>query len=59
MGDTLFAIGALGIVVFVFGLGLGYSLKAKGRPAAGPANRAPRLKILSAGSVLELTARLP
>jgi hypothetical protein len=41
-GDTLFAIGALGFVVFVFGLGLGYSLEAKGRPAAGPADRPAR-----------------
>src|SRR5262245_37755537 len=29
-GDTLFAIGAIAFVVFVFGLGLGYSLKDKG-----------------------------
>ena len=26
-GDTLFAIGAMGFVVFIFGLGFGYSLK--------------------------------
>jgi hypothetical protein len=40
-GDMLFAIGAVGFVVFVFGFG--YSLEAKGRPAAGPADRpAPR-----------------
>jgi hypothetical protein len=30
-GDTLFAIGAIGFVVFVFGLGFGYSLADKGR----------------------------
>src|SRR5262249_6609951 len=29
-GDTLFAIGAIGFVVFVFGLGLGYSLADQG-----------------------------
>jgi nitric oxide reductase subunit B len=34
-GDTLFAIGAIAFVVFVFGLGLGYSLKDKGRSPAG------------------------
>ena len=41
-GDTLFALGAIGFVVFVFGLGLGYSIEAKGRPAAGPADRSAR-----------------
>jgi nitric oxide reductase subunit B len=30
-GDTLFAVGAIGFVVFVFGLGLGYSLERNGR----------------------------
>jgi len=38
-GDTLFAIGAIGFVIFVFGLGLGYSLEHKSRPAAVPADR--------------------
>src|SRR5215510_1611927 len=33
-GDTLFAIGAMGFVVFIFGLGFGYSLKDTGRPEA-------------------------
>jgi nitric oxide reductase subunit B len=31
-GDTLFALGAIGFVVFIFGLGFGYSLEAKDRP---------------------------
>jgi len=39
-GDTLFAIGAIGFVVFVFGLGLGYSLEDRGRSAAQAADRA-------------------
>ena len=30
-GDTLFAIGAVAFVVFVFGLGFGYSLEGRGR----------------------------
>jgi nitric oxide reductase subunit B len=38
-GDTLFAIGAIGFVLFVFGLGFGYSLADKRRPAAGVADR--------------------
>jgi nitric oxide reductase subunit B len=38
-GDTLFAIGAIGFVVFVFGLGFGYSLEDQGRPAVGAADR--------------------
>ena len=38
-GDTLFAIGAIGFVVFVFGLGLGYSLEDQGRPTAGARRR--------------------
>src|SRR5262249_6149531 len=38
-GDTLFAIGAIGFVVFVFGLGFGYSLADRGRPAAGVRRR--------------------
>jgi len=33
-GDTLFAIGAIGFVIFIFGLGFGYSLKDKGESAA-------------------------
>src|SRR5499426_3967970 len=33
-GDTLFAIGAIAFVVFVFGLGFGYSLEDRGRPEA-------------------------
>ena len=33
-GDTLFAIGAIGFVVFIFGLGFGYSLKDKGESPA-------------------------
>ena len=37
--DTLFAIGPIGFVVFVFGLGFGYSLEDKGRSAAGAADR--------------------
>jgi len=39
-GDTLFAIGAIGFVVFIFGLGFGYSLEDTGRPGAGTADRA-------------------
>jgi nitric oxide reductase subunit B len=39
-GDTLFAIGAIGFVVFVFGLGFGYSIEHKGRPRAGAPDRA-------------------
>jgi len=38
-GDTLFAIGAMGFVVFIFGLGFGYSLKDTGRPEAVAADR--------------------
>jgi nitric oxide reductase subunit B len=38
-GDTLFAIGVVGFVVFVFGLGFGYSLANKGRSAAAGAHR--------------------
>jgi nitric oxide reductase subunit B len=38
-GDTLFALGAIGFVVFIFGLGFGYSLEANDRPPAGAADR--------------------
>ena len=38
-GDTLFAIGAIGFVIFVFGLGFGYSLADKERPGAWAADR--------------------
>ena len=38
-GDTLFAIGAIGFVVFIFGLGFGYSLEDTRWPGAGAANR--------------------
>jgi nitric oxide reductase subunit B len=38
-GDTLFAIGAIGFVVFVFGLGFVYSLEDQGQPGAGAADR--------------------
>src|SRR5262249_13192980 len=38
-GDTLFAIGAIGFVLFVFGLGLGYSLEDQRRPSAGARRR--------------------
>jgi nitric oxide reductase subunit B len=38
--DTLFALGAIGFVVFVFGLGFGSSLEDKRQPAAGAADRA-------------------
>jgi nitric oxide reductase subunit B len=38
-GDTLFATGAIGFVLFVFGLGFGYSLADKRRPAAAIADR--------------------
>src|SRR5215510_15118788 len=41
-GDTLFAIGAIAFVVFVFGLGLGYSLKDKGESPARAADRSVR-----------------
>jgi nitric oxide reductase subunit B len=41
-GDTLFAIAAIGFVVFVFGLGFGYSLADRGRPAAEVADRSGR-----------------
>lgn len=34
-GDTLFAIGAIGFVAFVFGLGFGYFLVAERQPATG------------------------
>jgi nitric oxide reductase subunit B len=30
-GDTLFALGAIALVIFVFGLALGYSVKKNGR----------------------------
>jgi len=33
-GDTLFAIGAIAFVVFIFGLGFGYSLEEQRRPTA-------------------------
>src|SRR5215475_12328379 len=36
-GDTLFAIGAIGFVLFVLGLGFGYSLEE--RPSAGASRR--------------------
>ena len=38
-GDTIFAIGAIGFVVFVFGLGFGYSFEKKKRPVAGAVDR--------------------
>jgi hypothetical protein len=38
-GDTQFAIGAIGFVVFVFGLGFGYSLEGQRRPTAGERGR--------------------
>ena len=38
-GDTIFAIGAIGFVVFIFGLGFGYSLKDDRRPAGVLADR--------------------
>jgi nitric oxide reductase large subunit len=38
-GDTLFAIGAIGFVVFVFGLGSGYSVENERRSAALAADR--------------------
>jgi len=38
-GDTLFAIGAIGFVIFVFGLGFGYSLEEQPRPSAGARRR--------------------
>ena len=38
-GDTLFAIGAIVFVVFVFGLGFGYSLEDQRRPTAGTRRR--------------------
>ena len=39
LGDTLFALGAIGFVVFVFGLRFEYSLEGQ-RPAARTAERA-------------------
>jgi nitric oxide reductase subunit B len=44
-GDTLFAIGAIGFVVFVFGLGFGYSLEPGDRPATGAADRRSQAQI--------------
>jgi nitric oxide reductase subunit B len=38
-GDTLFAIGAIAFVVFVFGLGFGYSLEEERRAPTGAAKR--------------------
>ena len=38
-GDTLFAIGAIAFVLFVLGLGFGYSLEPGDRPAAGVVKR--------------------
>jgi hypothetical protein len=38
-GDTLFAIGAIAFVVFIFGLGFGYSLMDKGESPAEAAAR--------------------
>jgi nitric oxide reductase large subunit len=37
--DTLFAIGAIAFVVFIFGLGFGYSLEDKQRAPTGAADR--------------------
>jgi hypothetical protein len=42
LGDTLFAIGAIAFVIFVFGLGLGYSLKDKGESPARATDRSVR-----------------
>jgi len=44
-GDTLFAIGAIAFVVFVFGLGFGYSLKRE-----SPAEAAARSGLRPIGS---------
>jgi len=44
-GDTLFAIGAIAFVVFVFGLGFGYSLKGE-----SPAEAAARPGLRPIGS---------
>lgn len=44
-GDTLFALGAIGFVIFVFGLGFGYSLADRRRAAAGVADRPVRGRI--------------
>jgi nitric oxide reductase subunit B len=38
-GDTLFAIGAIAFVVFVFGLGFGYSLEEERRAPTGATKR--------------------
>ncbi len=38
-GDTSFAIGAIAFVVFVFGLGFGYSLEDERRAPTGAADR--------------------
>ncbi len=40
-GDTLFAIGAIAFVLFVFGLGLGYSIEHKKLPTTGAAATDP------------------
>ena len=52
-GDTLFAIGAIGFVVFVFGLGVGYSLEDQARPTAGARRR------VGLGAELEAPHGLP
>src|SRR5262249_30786925 len=41
-GDTLFAIGAIGFVIFIFGLGFGYSLEDQRRPTASARRRGDR-----------------
>src|SRR5262245_17687478 len=43
-GDTLFAIGAIGFVVFVFGLGFGYSLEVLPEPVSGRAAGSERVR---------------
>src|SRR5262249_26771189 len=47
-GDTLFAVGAIGFVVFVFGLGFGYSLEEKRRPTAGSSRQVREARRLMA-----------
>src|SRR5262249_49060798 len=50
-GDTLFAVGAIGFVVFVFGLGLGYSLEPEGRSAARAGDRSLGGRPVGAGGI--------
>src|SRR5215831_1392969 len=59
-GDTLFAIGAIGFVIFVFGLGFGYSLDDERRPSVGARKRGgPRTETEAPHEVPEPVTGVP